>query len=464
MLYVLSFEVNIVLRLFFEFFNFGRSVWKGLFFFGWTILLFLGLLLFPRAQDRKWAPRALWCSIGLVSLFSLLAHFYLCKHLGVPVLSYVLYSSNGELSSSQLTHLHIGKGVLSLALETTKTILPLPGDAGVPFAGIISPFLLWGIGIFTILSFALSAPIFVARAWKTSAPERLPLLVLYPLCSFPILKSLIDGGPLCAESLAALFFFLPLTFGISFFEIFPAALSRKTQIFLFLIIVVGLIFIVLDWGTLLPGYRYFRYFRDFFRDLFFFSSLLFATMTKVRPSGTHRGLALLTLGMALFLARGSNWSFEAAQLNAPIDVGDQVVICADRLADLGLPKRGEMGGFIRHKFVAREKMRGLDLYEMFRVQQSYDIFRIVGKGCQLFEPRKIISRVILLDSATLPQLTPNEIVTSALSSELPPSGAGLANLQVEINTEGCLPGKPQMLVAAYLTSKGMRNFALIGDN
>lgn len=437
-LYVQSPECAYAARIFSDFVGWGRSLWKGILCFAWVGIL-TGWMAFGRRCRSPLLLAGILSAVVLsMWLLSLALYYWTYRHFDLQLLGYQTFVQDGDFSTSRLEHMHLFKGIVATLLKMSGQSLVLPGDFGGPFASIVP---VWSTltGAFLVpLAFVLAIPLYGECISRAGRFQR-GVAVLYPLSSFAVLKSLIDGGPLAVESVAAAPFFFWMLWGR----------GRTPARFWFAgLCLASFCTNVLDWTEIFSIGAVDGRVRHVLRNMLFWVAAFAAPGWR----------AVAAIALLLPMSWDVRWIRDGGRLFSYLPANAEVVITSNRLA-VPVEEKFREGKMVRVELSSSTPVRQIDIYRSLGVPQSYDIMRIVGVDCSRQVSKVLTHWVTLIEPSNLPLLKPSRLasrVRISERSELPRSG--LQRFKIQIDAESCNAERSSIIMAAYLHGQGLRRF------
>ncbi|MEN9921326.1 MAG: hypothetical protein RLZZ517_304 [Candidatus Parcubacteria bacterium] len=245
--------LELILKSSIDLFASGRSYAKVILFF--IFFAYIGTLLFFRKNKERVGKKYInICLIilGVIFLLGLGVHIHNVKHIDISVGDRILYLSDTEITSSEVTHIHELKG--SFGMFDTSFHEGI--DMGVATLNYVSPYVLWGALVLLVLfliSYGLSI---YHNEYKTTKNT-----LFWGLIFFILVKNAFDGGLLNYEVSALILFFLtyisfkkrrgyymvlPMIF-IVFLGIFSFYVFKMLETYVFIFMVYVLLFSKIKW-------------------------------------------------------------------------------------------------------------------------------------------------------------------------------------------------------------------------
>lgn len=177
----------------------GRSETKVFLFVVYTTILFLIYKFLKsrksiRGLNLKWSG----LSLGALYIYGLTLHTIYSKILGVKITDFIITGSNGEISSSTLSHTHVAKGIVGIILSKFGFVDLAKIDAGSAYIGLL-PSILFYIG-FILLIVVLTQSIwyfvslYYLKIKDKNIRQKIFFILGYAILSFSIIKTAVDGG------------------------------------------------------------------------------------------------------------------------------------------------------------------------------------------------------------------------------------------------------------------------------
>jgi hypothetical protein len=192
----------------------GRSTTKtvGFFLFLAIILCVNQLKLQPRALQTKKIRQVLVSSVVFLFLLGVLGQLYITQKSSGNVFADHIFFSQQEISSSNLTHIHVLKGVVGTLLAPTHFAWQENVDIGLPFLPLL-PKYFFVICLLGILFVCIITVLLNPNNMAHQAKRPWLYILCWTLASFSMLKNIVDGGFFNSETLVMFTFWLILLFG-----------------------------------------------------------------------------------------------------------------------------------------------------------------------------------------------------------------------------------------------------------
>lgn len=184
----------------------GRSGVKVVLFFSYISLL--GVIALTPRQKESNSKRLVW--IGCIStvgalVVGLIAQTHFSYQNDLTQKDIAVVFNLGEISSTRLLHNHIFKGIFGSILHFFGKGSYENIDAGLAFVGIVPAFYFIAGGILFLLSITSHILYFKKRfPYKDESWKNLLFIIIYGICSFTLLKNIIDGGIFNYETAACI--------------------------------------------------------------------------------------------------------------------------------------------------------------------------------------------------------------------------------------------------------------------
>jgi hypothetical protein len=193
-----------ILHSFVNLFAGGRSDSKTIIF----PIYILALVFLIRFKKNIFTRISLWwgiISLAGLYLYGFVSHILLFHYYNLPLTSFTITGSNGEISSTTLSHTHEAKGVIGFILAKFDIIQLQNTDAGGAYLHLISSW--WFVVGAILLAASISfAAFYINKFSKYYSTENIWknvfFIIWYAIVSFSLVKTAIDGGILTPSLLS----------------------------------------------------------------------------------------------------------------------------------------------------------------------------------------------------------------------------------------------------------------------
>ncbi|MFH1263880.1 MAG: hypothetical protein V1495_10630 [Pseudomonadota bacterium] len=447
-----SYDAAFYFRTFSQFFASGLTFFKEYLFLLWGTLLFTLLASPLRIKPKKgiWV----WGSILLAQGLVLVAQIYYSEQTRTQFGTSTTLVSGISFSQNRLTHLHVGKAMLTFLFRTIGISIGSPPlDTGAPFQAILPPPLVGLMLVFSIVSLVLIVVAILGKKEVWSGRQYWWCWIGLVVSSFAVLRSMIDGGPFSSEFLVYLPLFLLLLLGV---PDSPLSLVRKLVPWW----VAG--FILLVGVTHLSGGRIGH--GLFLRHVFFIvfcPTLLLLTDFLTSGRFVRRQLNLLWLiPILIVMNTGRFWGKSLCYFHTNLPAGTLVRIAIwNRMIPLhALATEGPLT--IYEIRLSTATTIGT-IHKMYGIPPGYEVVAAEGRNCETSAFGRNKGRITIL--AARPESTP-PLPPVFRSFTLEPCRADeRCNRHFETVINGCMPGGSYQLSIARLISMGFESFVVSSD-
>ncbi|MCO6430459.1 MAG: hypothetical protein J5J00_06310 [Deltaproteobacteria bacterium] len=424
----------------------GASFWKQYFYLGWLIVFSLALYFFR--SPIHFASRFVLIPIFLLAVVGIIAHFHLVLRLALAPLDYSVVVDKGLVSSQQLFHSHVMKGMVGWLAKSVYTDFSLRADAGLPYLTLL-PGWFFAISLALFIASVLSV-LLVLKAVCTDKCSVLKLFILATL-GFYIVRPLVDGGAFSSEFVAAAGPFTAL------------ALARRVDINKWAGVILAVFALLIDHlfrSEVLPesvGWVI----KDSFMHLCFIAAMLFLIHETLRPIA-KASIAFLLFIAAGYLNRGHFIWHELKHMNEIHPAGTEVIITSDQ----GLDYPGQVINsdapvkIFSHRLQSETSL--WHLFAMYHSPPGYFPAIADGKGCRVTEHYRVTGTIHAIgEDRNIIDCAGG--VAESLAIHWYPSAQDLRIGRYEGRIFGCISNSGSYTLARRLTNCGLTQFTLTPD-
>ncbi len=151
----------------------------------------------PKSSSRRKWGTVLASSLGVSYALNVASLIWFMAVYRFPLSEFVITMNNGDMSSSQLMHSHVLKGIVGVFSQFYRGGVYEGVDAGVAFVGLMPTWLFVLAGVSFAVALVASIMYFRQVVAEYAAGKKAGVVLfvfLYGLTSFVLLKNIIDGG------------------------------------------------------------------------------------------------------------------------------------------------------------------------------------------------------------------------------------------------------------------------------